>query len=65
LASHTLTISPKFQIAIPKQIREQVGLNPGDRMQVMVYDRRIELIPIEPMINLRGSIPSLQNRTKR
>lgn len=61
----TITISPKFQIAIPKQVREQIGLQAGDRLQVMVYDRRIELIPIEKLSDLKGSLQGIQTKVKR
>lgn len=61
----TITISPKFQIAIPKNVREQIGLQAGDRLQVMVYDRRIELIPIEKLSDLKGSLQGIQTKVKR
>lgn len=47
-------ISPKFQVVIPKDAREQLGLKAGQELQVLVYEGRIELIPVEPLENLRG-----------
>ncbi len=44
----TVTISPKFQVVIPKAIRERLGLSPGQRVQALVYGDRIELIPLQP-----------------
>ena len=41
----TVTISPKFQIVIPKEIRESLQLSPGQKVQTIIYDGRIELIP--------------------
>lgn len=41
----TVTISPKFQIVIPKEIREFMGLKVGGTLQVIQYGTRIELIP--------------------
>ena len=41
----TLTISPKFQVVIPKAIRERLGLLPGQKVQAILYGDRIELIP--------------------
>ena len=43
----TVTISPKFQIVIPKEIRESLRLSPGQKVQTIIYDGRIELIPLQ------------------
>jgi AbrB family looped-hinge helix DNA binding protein len=48
-------ISPKYQVVIPKRIRNSMRLKPGQRMQVVEFGNRIELIPIGPVANLRGS----------
>jgi AbrB family looped-hinge helix DNA binding protein len=48
-------ISPKYQVVIPKHIRNSMRLKPGQRMQVVEFGNRIELIPISPIANLRGS----------
>jgi len=45
----TVTISPKFQIVIPKEIRESLQLSPGQKVHAIVYDGRIELIPLQPL----------------
>lgn len=50
----TLTISPKFQVVIPKTIREQLRLKPGQKVQAMVFENRIELIPVRPIGEMRG-----------
>ena len=50
----TVTISPKFQIVIPKQIRESLKLKPGQKVQAFVFENRIELVPVEPIAKLRG-----------
>ena len=50
----TVTISPKYQVVIPRKVREQIGLRPGQVVQVLVYENRIELVPIRPIKDLRG-----------
>jgi AbrB family looped-hinge helix DNA binding protein len=50
----TVTISPKFQVVIPKEIRERLGLKAGQKMQTVVFDNRIELIPVKPIKNMKG-----------
>ena len=49
-----VTISPKYQVVIPRAVRERMGLNPGEKLQVISFDGRIELIPIRPMRSMRG-----------
>ncbi len=52
----TVTVSPKFQVVIPKQIRETLQLKPGQKMRVIEYDGRIELIPDRAISELRGFV---------
>jgi AbrB family looped-hinge helix DNA binding protein len=47
-------LSPKFQIVIPKKIRRSLDLKPGQRIQVILMGRRIELIPERKMDEMRG-----------
>ncbi|MGA2065600.1 MAG: AbrB/MazE/SpoVT family DNA-binding domain-containing protein [Thermoguttaceae bacterium] len=61
----TVTISPKFQVVIPKPIREQLRLSPGQKVQAMVYGDRIELIPVRSPRELRGRFPGLDTRVER
>ena len=50
----TVTISPKYQVVIPKRIRRKLGLCPGQKVQAVVYENRIELVPVQPARKLRG-----------
>ncbi len=61
----TLTISPKFQVVIPKQIRESLQLRPGQKIQATLLDNRIELIPLQPMPQMRGFLPAIDTTVKR
>ena len=56
---HTLTISPKFQVVIPKAIRERLGLSPGQKLQAVLYGDRIELMPLESAKRLRGFLKGI------
>lgn len=55
----TVTISPKFQVVIPKSIREQLGLAPGQKIQAVAIGERIELLPVRPARDLRGALRGL------
>lgn len=61
----TLTISPKFQVVIPKAIRERLGLSPGQKVQAFLYGDRIELIPLEPAKRLRGFLKGIDTTVAR
>lgn len=61
----TLTISPKFQVVIPKKIRERLGLTPGQKVQAVVYGERIELIPLHPAKRMRGFLKGIDTRVPR
>lgn len=54
-----ITLSPKFQIVIPKKIREQLNLKAGLKFQIFAYQGRMELVPEEPISALRGAYPKL------
>lgn len=55
----TVTVSPKFQVVIPRSIRQSLNLRPGQKMQVIEYDGRIELIPDRDISELRGFLKGI------
>ena len=62
---HTVTVSPKFQVVIPKKIRDALHLRPGQKMRVIEYDGRIELIPDRDIAELRGFLKGIDPGFKR
>ena len=61
----TVKLSPKYQIVIPKKIRESMGLQPGQRLQVMEYDGRIQIIPVRPIKQMRGAFKGMNTDVER
>ena len=61
----TVTISPKYQVVIPKEIRERLGLVPGQKVHTIMYDDRIELIPFRPMKKMRGYVKGISTDIQR
>ena len=61
----TVTISPKFQVVIPKDIRDRLKLSPGQKVQAIAYDNRIELIPQRPLQEMRGFLKGLDTDVPR
>ncbi|HOE11947.1 MAG TPA: AbrB/MazE/SpoVT family DNA-binding domain-containing protein [bacterium] len=54
-----VTVSPKYQVVIPKVVRERLGIRAGDRLQVLCFDDRIELVRTQPMRRMRGFLKGL------
>ncbi len=61
----TVTISPKFQVVIPRAIREKLRLAPGQKVRTLLYGDRIELIPVRPMKSLRGFLHGIDTKVER
>jgi AbrB family looped-hinge helix DNA binding protein len=61
----TVTVSPKFQVVIPKGVRESMGIVSGQKVQMLTYGNRIEIIPIKPMKELRGFLQGIDTSVKR
>lgn len=61
----TVTVSPKYQIVIPKLIRETMQLRPGQKLRVIEYDGRIELIPDRDISELRGFLKGINTDFER
>ena len=55
----TITVSSKFQIVIPRVIRESLGIKPGERLHAIEYRGRIELVPIRSPKAARGSLKGI------
>ena len=60
-----VTISPKYQVVIPRAVREQLNLAPGQKMQALAYDDRVELIPLRPAAALRGFLKGIDTTVER
>ena len=61
----SVKVSPKFQVVIPKEIRESMQVLPGQRMQVIQYENRIELIPERDIGELEGFLKGIDTRFTR
>lgn len=61
----TSTLSSKYQVVIPLRVRRMLGLKPGQKMQVIPYQGRIELIPLETVRGLRGFLKGIGTAVDR
>ena len=60
-----VTVSSKFQVVIPREVRESMDIQPGTRVQVLQYENRIELIPLREPKSLRGFIKGIDTEVDR
>jgi AbrB family looped-hinge helix DNA binding protein len=61
----SVTVSPKYQIVIPKGIRESLGIVSGQKVQMVSYQGRIEVIPLKPMRELKGALRGIDTDVPR
>ena len=61
----TVTISPKFQVVIPKRIRDDLDLHPGQKVQAIQYGDRVELVPVRPIEQMRGFLRGIETDVPR
>ena len=60
-----VTVSPKFQVVIPLAVREQLGIAAGQKLQVVAFDHRIELLPLEAPQSLRCFLSGINTDVPR
>ncbi|MEN8207071.1 MAG: AbrB/MazE/SpoVT family DNA-binding domain-containing protein [Pseudomonadota bacterium] len=61
----SVTVSPKYQVVIPKEVRESMGIVSGQKIQILTYQNRIELIPVQPMKKMRGFLKGIDTSVRR
>lgn len=60
-----VTVSPKFQVVIPRHIRVALKLEPGQKVEAFEYDGRVEFVPVRPAKALRGFLRGLNTAVSR
>jgi len=61
----TVTVSPKYQVVIPRDVRETLSIKPGEKMQVINYANRIELVPVKKIKAMRGFLKGIDTTVIR
>ena len=61
----TVTVSPKYQIVIPSAIRRSLDIRPGQKVQMIRYGDRIELILLRPVQEMRGFLRGIDTTVER
>ena len=60
-----VTVSPKFQVVIPREVRKSLGISAGQKIRVVALGDRIEFIPVRPARALRGFVRGIDSTVKR
>jgi AbrB family looped-hinge helix DNA binding protein len=61
----SVTISPKYQVVIPREVRQSMEIKPGTKVQVLLYENRIELIPMKNLRRMRGFLKGIDTTVER
>jgi AbrB family looped-hinge helix DNA binding protein len=61
----TVTVSPKYQVVIPRDVRETLSIKPGEKMQVINYANRIVLVPTKKIKTMRGFLKGIDTTVIR
>ena len=61
----TVTVSPKFQVVIPREVREALNVKAGQKMRVIAYDNQVVLIPVRPIQSARGALKGIDTDVRR
>lgn len=62
---NAVKLSPKYQVVIPREVRESLHLIPGQMMQVIAYGNRIELMPSKDIREMRGFLKGIDTTVSR
>ena len=61
----TVTVSTKYQVVIPEDVRKSIGVRPGEKFQVISYDGRVQLIPLRKMRDMKGLLHGMNSTIAR
>ena len=61
----TVTVSSDYQVEISRSVRESLGIQPGQKIQVVLYNNRVEFIPMKPMSEMRGFLSGIDITIER
>ncbi len=61
----TVTLSPKYEVVIPRRVREALGWRPGDKLQALVVGKAVQLVAVGSMSAMRGSSRGIDTTVER
>jgi AbrB family looped-hinge helix DNA binding protein len=64
-SSYRVRLSPKCQVVIPRELRRRLGIRAGAELHALVYEGRLELIPVRRLRDMRGFLKGIDTRVPR
>ncbi|MCU0913352.1 MAG: AbrB/MazE/SpoVT family DNA-binding domain-containing protein [Planctomycetes bacterium] len=61
----TVKVSSKYRVVLSKEVREELGIRPGQRLQVLHFPDRIEFVPVREIKSTRGSLRGIETDIRR
>ena len=61
----TVTVSPKYQVVIPKEVREALGIKVGERLDAIPYRGHLALVPVRSLKSARGFLKGIDTDVPR
>ena len=61
----SVKVSPKYQVVIPREVRERLKIKPGQKFEVLAYDGHIHMVPVRKISEMRGAFPGLSTDPER
>jgi AbrB family looped-hinge helix DNA binding protein len=55
----TVTVSPKYQVVIPKDVRKVIDIRPGQKVAMIAFQGRIQIVPLKPIEEMRGFLKGM------
>jgi AbrB family looped-hinge helix DNA binding protein len=65
ISMEAVKISPKYQVVIPKKVREALNLTPGQKIQMVAFENRIEMIPVRKISEMKGFLKGIDTTVER
>jgi AbrB family looped-hinge helix DNA binding protein len=64
-AMSVVTVSSKYQIVIPKEVRESLGIRPGQKLRVFRFGDLVTVVPVRPIRSIKGKLPGIDTDVPR
>jgi len=61
----TVTISSKYQIILPRAIHEKWNIKPGQKVRLIIFGNRLEVVPVRDIREARGFLKGMNSYIKR
>lgn len=61
----TVTISSKFQVVIPREVRKEFNLKPGQKLMFIPYNGTLRVVIVPPLKKARGMLKGLDPQNLR